>query len=189
MVNHTPINERLGLADLMQRHEWVVLTSKQKVWASKYLSSGILTGTYDALGAAMAAYRTTPKNAVIISCQLMGNRRIKRVLDLHFRRSELDSIMDDLSRATRLSIARDLKKGGSLSVATIKAVQILRNYARQNPGAGIEAPEAEAGIEPDEPKIFAVGDHVWQAGVEYVVTKLKMDGTVDEAVEATNAVR
>ena len=187
-TNNIPMAQRLPLAELMQMREFQILTPKQRSWVSKYVTSGSVTGFYDPVAATADVYRTTPKTAVIYSYELLGNRRIKRVLDLHFRRTELDSLMDDLGRAARLSIARDLKHGGSLSIATIKAVQLLKSHARQNPGAGIDAPD-EAETQPDEPKkTFSVGDHVWQESVEYVVTKLKTDGTIDDAdpVEAEN---
>ena len=183
---HTPIWERVRLADLIQRREFQCLTPKQRSFISRYISSGLLTGVYDASAATAAVYKTTPKNAVVMSYEILGNRKIKAVIDLHFRRSEFDSIMDDLARATRISMARDLKQGG-LSIATVKAIQLLKSHARQNPDAGIDVPKAET--QPDEPKkTFVVGDHVWQAGVEYVVTKLKVDGTIDDAdpVEAEN---
>jgi len=188
MASHTPIGERVRLADLIQRQEFQCLTSKQQAFLSRYISSGLLTGCYDAAAAVSSVYRTTPKNAVVMGHEILGNRRIKRVLDLHFCRNEIDSLMDDLGRAARLSISRDLKNGGSLSIATIKAVQLLKSHARQNSGAGIDVPD-EAETQPDEPKkTFSVGDHVWQAGVEYVVAKLKTDGTIDDAdpVEVEN---
>ena len=180
---HTPIGERVRLADLIQRREFQCLTPKQQAFLSRYISSGLLTGCYDASAATAAVYRTTPKNATIMSYEILGNRKIKAVIDLHFRRSEFDSIMDDLARAARLSIARDLKHGGSLSIATIKAVQILRNYARQNPGAGIVAPESEtASIPEPEAKIeYHIGQKITQDGIRYRVTKVDPDGSVADA--------
>ena len=139
----------------------------------------------------MFAYKTSVKTATIFSYELMGNRRIKRVLDLHFRRTEFESILEDLGRAVRLSIERDMKRGGTLSVATVDALKFYEKYAGRKletvPGvASQQGPEVKS-----DKKTFAVGDHVWQGGVEYIVTKLKTDGTVDDAdpVEAEHAVR
>lgn len=190
MSNHTPINERVRLADLIQRREFQCLTSKQQAFLSRYISSGLLTGCYDATAAVASVYRTTPKNAVVMSYEILGNRKIKAVMDLHFRRSELDSIMDDLGRAARLSIARDLKNGGSLTIATIKAIQLLKSHARQNPDAGIDVLESETAPEPrPEAKIeYQIGQKITQDGVRYRVTKIDPDGSVVDAEVDDDAV-
>jgi hypothetical protein len=190
MASHTPMSDRLRLTDLMQRQEFQRLTPKQQAFVAKVVSLGVTTGSYDAVTAAQTVYHTTPKNAVVMSYELLGNRKIKAVLDAHFGRTEYESIMDDLARATRTSMARDLKHGGSLSIATIKAVQLLKSHARQNPDAGIDVLESEtvSKHEPEAKVEYQIGQKITQDGVRYRVTKIDPDGSVVDAEVDDDAV-
>ncbi len=95
------------LAEMATHAEWQVLTAKQRMFLSSYIQSGIDTGVYDAPFAVQSAYNTSDKNAVILSYELLANRKVRRVLDLHFGRTETDSLQADLVKAISKSLRKD----------------------------------------------------------------------------------
>jgi len=126
--------ERMELSELEKRAEFQILTPKQQNFVGSYIESGRRTGTYDALAAVQSAYQVAVKNAVIMSYELLGNRKITAVLNLHFGRTEFDSILTDLGRALSKTLKKDAKTG-SLSVATSKALEFYeRHVVPKTPG-------------------------------------------------------
>ena len=144
--------ERMEITELEKRAEFQILTLKQQAFVRAYIASGTSTGTYDSVAAVESAYEVAAKNAVILSYELLGNRKIKAVLNLHFNRSEFDSILLDLGRALSKTLKRE-GKAGSLSVATTKALELYeRNLGSKTPTAPVvesEPPFTERIVERD----------------------------------------
>jgi hypothetical protein len=176
--------KRLQLSELMCTPEWMMLTEKQKVFCSTLISTGLSTGTYDSLAAALEAYdiHTDPntgaksmKNAQIISCQLQGNKRVKALLDLHFGRSPVDSLLSDAVSAVQQSLRAD-KKRQRLSVATVKGLQFLNSVSRGCAVAELDEPATEASsTEKQEPR-FKVGDLCMQNEMKFRITAVDENG-------------
>jgi len=124
MPSTNQITQRMSLAELKSRAEWQILTDKQKFFVQSYIASGIDTGTYDAQFAVQSAYDTSGKTAVILSYELLANRKIKQVLDLHFGHTEMDSLLADLAKA----IKQSLRKNG-LTDATTTAIKFFEKHA------------------------------------------------------------
>lgn len=126
------IPPRMSLAELETRPEWQVLTAKQILFLKSYIQSGLDTGNYDAVFAVKSAYDAA-KNAEILSYELLANPKIRRVVDIHFGRTEMDSVRADLLRA----IKKSLRKTG-LSDATVTAIKFYENHGGQK----IEIPKS-----------------------------------------------
>jgi hypothetical protein len=127
---------RMSLAEIATHTEWQALTTKERMFLSSYLQSGIDTGAYDAQFAAQSAYNTSDKNAVILSYELLAKRKIRRVLDLHFGRTETDSLQADLVKAISKSLRKD---------PTAPLSETLR--------AAIKLYEKQSGVEILKPKV------------------------------------
>jgi len=157
------VNERTGITEIMKAECFQVLTEKQKTFCVRYIVSGTQTGTYDALKAVQESYGVSIKNAVSLGCQLLGQQKIKRVLDLHFGRpapNEYDLMMAELTKALKKSIRHD-KKTGSLSTATMRAMDFFEAHEKQKAAAAKPA-ESEDGVQR-----FAIGEIVRQDGKQY----------------------
>src|SRR5712692_8136982 len=98
---------RVRLAELLRTPEFGLLSEKQQVFCAALIASGFLTGRYDATAAAATAYKT--KNPEVLGAELLGQTKIKRVLDIHFQRSPMDSILADLAKAVKKSLRRGSK--------------------------------------------------------------------------------
>ena len=109
---------RIPLSDLMATPEFQSLTLKQQIFIARLVARGSQTGTYDPVDAATIAYQT--KNAAIMGPELLGQTKIRRVLDIHFGRSPLDSILADLQRAA--------KKSANVGALTPKTVRLLKKF-------------------------------------------------------------
>lgn len=94
MTNTAELNNRVHLADLMCTPEFQTLTAKAQVFCAAYIASGMTTGRYDHIAAASVAYKTS--RADVVGAEMLGNRKIKAVLDIHFKRSGFDSTLVDL---------------------------------------------------------------------------------------------
>lgn len=112
---------KLRLAALTQTAEFGLLTSKQQAFVLKLVALGLTTGRYDATVAAGFAYTT--KNPEILGAELMGQRKIKRVLDIHFCRSGLDSILADLR-----VVVKQARRQRELTPALEKALLAFEKY-------------------------------------------------------------
>jgi hypothetical protein len=158
--------ERMEISELVKRAEFQILTIKQQRFVRSYIESGASTGTYDALSAVQSAYQVAAKNAVILSYELLGNRKIKAVLNLHFGRTEFDSILTDLERALSKTLKRDAKTG-SLSVATSKALEFYERHVK-TPTSPVAEPTSEKETESSAQK-FPIGAVIVQDDKKYLV--------------------
>jgi phage terminase small subunit len=154
-------NKRVGIAAIMSHEFFQVLTEKQRTFVVRYISSGTATGLYDSVRAVRDAYGDV-KNAAVLSSQLLGQKKIKRVLDLHFGRTEspYDSMMAELTKALKKSIRTD-RKTGSLSTATMRAMDFFEEHEKKKTAA-LKPAEPEDGVQK-----YAVGDVVLQDGKQY----------------------
>ena len=89
---------RLRLIDLMRTPEFQTLSEKQGIFVARYICGGILTGRYDATDAAKTAYGT--KDPEVLGAELLGQKKIRLVLDLHFCRSEVESLLGEVPTCT-----------------------------------------------------------------------------------------
>src|ERR1700674_1226889 len=97
--NPTYRPDSIGLQAVMLTPEYTALNSNQKRFVTHYIDGAVMNGVYDATAAIRHAYGSATKNADLRAYQILRNRKVKKVLDLHFRRSELDSILSGLQRA------------------------------------------------------------------------------------------
>jgi hypothetical protein len=129
----TQTQERLSLADLTLTSEYKLLTIRQQTFVSEYIRSGVESGTYDTLFAVTRSYR--PKNAEVASvmaAQVMGNSKVKDVLDLHFGRTEKDAFLRELKKTIQ----------HSTGIAKVRAQAIYARLAFGYDEPGDDAPEA-----------------------------------------------
>lgn len=190
-----PATDRLPMSEIIGLPEFQRLTPQQQIFVSCYISSGVRTGTYDALGSIMKAYNVSMKNAPGLAAQMLGHKKIARILDLHFfgrtDHSELNDLLAVLCKAIKKSIRHDLKYRGTISVATTKALEFFERQTgkslRRSRGANPPVAEVtEPKVEPASaaavvPARFAVGDIAILQGKKYRVTAVNPDGSVSEA--------
>jgi hypothetical protein len=124
------IGKHLRLAAILNTPEFAVLTEKQQIFVARYISGGLVFNRYDAADAAAAAYRTP--NAAVLGAELLGQKKIKRVLDLHFRRSEFEVLLADLRRLLKRSERRG-SNTSSLVPDLQRVLELLeRHITREN---------------------------------------------------------
>lgn len=120
---------RVRIAELMRLPAFALLTDKQQAFCALYVSSGFLHGAYDAADAAATVYRTKDaRSAAALGAELLGQRKIRTVLDAHFGRSALDAILDDLQKAVKRSLRRGNRKFIVLTPELGRALQIFEQY-------------------------------------------------------------
>lgn len=94
---------RKRLAEVMTTLEFQQLTEKQQAFCAKYLSGGLL-GHYDAEAAVRAVYNVkSARNGKILGYEILANPKIKKVLDLHFNRTEREVFLADVQQTIRRS--------------------------------------------------------------------------------------
>ena len=105
MSNPTP--NRLRLDELIPALQ--ELNRSQQLFLARYISNGTVTGTYDAEEACRLAYPkcTSDKAIQVRACQLLAKPTIRRVLDLHFRRSEAESLLIEVRRLLKRALRRN----------------------------------------------------------------------------------
>jgi len=106
--NKTEPRSPLRLADLMRTPEFMSLTERQQVFVARYVSGGFLNGRYNATDAAATAFRT--RNPEVLGNELLGQTKIRAVLDLLFRRDPLESVLANL----RYLLKRSNRRGANL---------------------------------------------------------------------------
>jgi hypothetical protein len=121
--NPSPGKDCLSLEALILTPEFRVLNDHQRKFVVRYVEDGLASSGYDAVAALKHAYGPV-KNTEIREYHTLRNKTVKKVLDLHFRRSPLESILADLQRAARKSVK--LKLG--LTPATVKALAAFEAY-------------------------------------------------------------
>src|SRR5712691_2379300 len=95
---------RMRLLDLMRTPEFQTHSEKQGIFVARYISGGFLTGRCDPTDAAKTAYKT--KNPEVLGAELLGQKKIKRVLDIHFQRSEVESLLAEVRHLIKRSSRR-----------------------------------------------------------------------------------
>jgi len=131
-MTNTKSTTRLPLADLFVLSEWQTLSGKQQVFLSRYISSGMNTGTYDSLAAVQFAYGVSVKNAPGLASRLLAHKKIRRILALHFGQTahdDFESILPMLAKAIKRSIKADLKAGGAISPSTVETLKLYERHA------------------------------------------------------------
>lgn len=123
LVVTTTRKDVMPLEQLVQLPEFNRLNQKQQTWIVFYVGRGIATGTYNALTATMFAYNPS-KHVEVRAHQLLAKRRIRAVLDLHFRHTELDKILSDL----RLAVNKSLRTKAGLSPEISSALLAFESY-------------------------------------------------------------
>lgn len=169
---------RLPLSEIIGLPEFQTITSSQRSFISRYISSGAVSGTYDPVSAVKSAYKVSEKNAAGLASRLLAHKKIQRILDLHFGRTaqtEMDTLLVALAKAIKISIRRDMKAGGTLSVATMKAMQFYESHVAEAKRAAVAVAEPQEGETQDSVQKFAIGSVIEQEGKRYrvVATEIK----------------
>jgi hypothetical protein len=117
--------KRLMLPELQTRLEYQALIPTHKIFVDVLLLKGYATGSFDFLGACLAAYPragASPQMLAIRSSQVQSHPRVSRVLDLAFGRvtEKTDPVMEDLRKAIKRSIKRDCGVIGENTLTAIK---------------------------------------------------------------------
>lgn len=100
----TKTMERIGLDDLIQTSQFRVLTPQQQDFVIAYVKSGVESGTYDGLAACTAAYKpASTKIAGVMVAQIMGNPKVKKVLDLQVGRTPREAFLLELEKTIQHS--------------------------------------------------------------------------------------
>ena|ERR1700733_9542494 len=123
METATP--NRLELPELRQRLEYQALIPTHKIFVDVLLLRGYASGTFDFLGACLAAYPragSSPQMLAVRSSQVQSHPRVQRVLDLAFGRvtEKTDPVLADLKKAIRKSIRQS---GGVISENVLTAIR------------------------------------------------------------------
>jgi hypothetical protein len=127
--SQSPSPKRVRIADLMRLPAFAELTDKQAAFVAVYVASGSLGGKYDATAAAQRVYQTkNPASAAALGSELLGQAKIRRVLDAHFGRNALDAILADLQRAVKRSLRRGNKKYAMLTPELARALELFEAY-------------------------------------------------------------
>jgi hypothetical protein len=120
---------RVRIADLLRLPEFALLTDKQAAFTALYVSSGFLTGKYDAADAAARVYKTKDeKSAAALGAELLGQRKIRTVLDAHFGRNALDALLTDLQKAIKRGLRKGNKKFQVITPEVAQALLLFEKY-------------------------------------------------------------
>jgi hypothetical protein len=118
----TETHLRLKLWDVLSVPEFAQLTERQQIFLARYLSGGAVNGTFDPADAAKTGYRVAPENAAVLAYEVLGGKRVKRILDLAFGRSPMDRLLEDLHTVIKRSLRRDARNGGLANADTTAAL-------------------------------------------------------------------
>jgi hypothetical protein len=133
--------ERLLLPELRKTLDYAGLIPTHRIFVDVLLLRGYASGTFDFLGATLAAYPragASPQMLAIRSSQVQKHPRVSRVLDLAFGRvtEKPDPVMEDLRKAIKRSIKRDA------GVISENVVTAIRFYEAQS-GKKLKVAHAE----------------------------------------------
>jgi hypothetical protein len=109
----------VGLDELMLTPEFLVLSGKQKFFVTCFLLLN------DASRAAALAYKSP--NAAVLAAALLKQRKIKRVLAVHFQQDPMQALLEDLHKVIRHSLRRGSKKG--VSPELVAAMDFYERHA------------------------------------------------------------
>jgi hypothetical protein len=123
------VKPRARLADLIRLREFALLTDKQAAFISLYVSGGVLSGKYDACDAAARVFKTkNAKSAEALGAQLLGQSKIKQVLNHHFGVGALNALLSDLQCAVKRGLRRGNKKFVVITPEVAQALLIFEQY-------------------------------------------------------------
>lgn len=122
--NPAPRKDCISLEAIMVTPEYQTLSPVRRRFVVRYIEQGTTTGVYDAVDAVKYAIGSHIKHIEIRAYQLLRNKAVRQVLDIHFRRSGLESILADLKRAAKKSVK--LKLG--LTPETAHALIAFEKY-------------------------------------------------------------
>jgi hypothetical protein len=114
------------------------------------------TGIYDAVAAVQFAYAKNGvevKNANIRAYQILRSNRIRKILDLHFKRSGLEHTLNQLRRCADKSA-----KLGVLSPETKRALAVFAKYVTQEVALEVTDTKEAAAPEGCDVQIQACSD-------------------------------
>ncbi len=113
------------IAELRETPEFQALTEKQQTFVAKFVSDGLVNnGHYSAPAAAKLAYKT--KNPQSLGTGLLRQRKIKKVLAIHFRTSPLDGVLLDVQTSAR----RAARLGVGITPKLQRALLAFEKYVR-----------------------------------------------------------
>jgi len=98
-----------------------VKSRQLRIFLCRYISDGIATGNYDAESAARIAYPKCCRSAKAVkvrALQILALKSVKRVLDSHFRRTSLQSALDEVRRLIRRAMRRNSGNENIVAVLT-----------------------------------------------------------------------
>ena len=121
--------ERTMLPDLQKMLEYACLIPAHQRFIDVLLTRGYETGTFDFLGATLAAYPALANNhnsLAVRSSQIQAHPRVRVCLDLAFgRKSEsADPVLNTLKTALVKAIKHDLATTGTISEATAASLKV-----------------------------------------------------------------
>jgi hypothetical protein len=119
--------DRVPLAELKTRIEYVRLLPAMQRFVSELLQNGEATGTYNFLAATAIAYpmcASKPHSLVVRSSQLQNHPQVARCLALAFGTEDDRVLLSTLKSALRKSIQKDIAERGVISDSTAKALQV-----------------------------------------------------------------
>jgi hypothetical protein len=119
----------LTLKQVARLPEFQQLSERQQIFVSRYLSGVAVTGRYDAGDAASVAYRVKPENAHVMGWEILGGKRVKKVIDLAFGRSPMDRLLEDLHVMIKRSLRRDARNGGLANADTTRAIEFYEKHS------------------------------------------------------------
>ena len=131
LTNPAPCKDCISLEAIMVTPEYQTLSPVRRRFVVRYIEQGTATGVYDAVDSVKYAVGLHIKHIEIRAYQLLRNKAVRQVLDIHFRRSGLEPILSDLKRAARKSI----KLGLGLTPATEKALAAFEAYIEAKNGS------------------------------------------------------
>ncbi len=125
--NHPDRSKYMSLEAVALTPEYRTLNHSQQLFVLSYVNKGLVEGVYDAVAAMKASYGPNIKTPKIRAYQILNNRHVRRVLDLHFHRSELDILLSDLRRATDKSLRLKM-----LTPEAVRALAAFEKFVKEN---------------------------------------------------------
>jgi hypothetical protein len=123
VTNHPDQADYMNVQLLVETDAFKKLSPLARRFVVDYVAMGLDSGTYDAVAATRFALGQNKPNIQVRAHQMMSNQRIRHVLDLHFRRSELEVLLSAIQRAAKKS-----DKLGLLYPAVAKALIVFAKY-------------------------------------------------------------
>jgi hypothetical protein len=157
----------LAIENMQASDAWKALTPRLKMWIVKYAEAR------DAVAATRAACKCkNEKNARLLSYHVRSHKKVKACIALLEGKSERDLFIESLRETVRKSTPG--------SIASLRGHSLLARMLYHDKPPADELSEVEPERKKRKPKHF-VGQRITQDGVEYTVTVLGADGSVEDA--------